>query len=118
MKLAALYREDNGQARLHVATDDGFAAVDGLAPNLAGLRDVADLYARGPGAVDLLRGLAAAARTDVPTASARFAPPVLAPSKIVCVGLNYADHIAESGAGDARADRLVRQVPLVPDRAQ
>ena len=73
--------------------------------DLAGLRDVADLYARGPGAVDLLRGLAAAARTDVPAASARFAPPVLAPSKIVCVGLNYADHIAESRA--ATPERIV-----------
>jgi 2-keto-4-pentenoate hydratase/2-oxohepta-3-ene-1,7-dioic acid hydratase in catechol pathway len=26
----------------------------------------------------------------------RYAPPVLRPGKIVCVGLNYADHIAES----------------------
>lgn len=95
MKLAALYGED-GQARLHVAVGDGFATADGLAPELAGLRDVGDLYARGPVAVDRLRELVAGASADVPSAGARYAPPVLRPSKIVCVGLNYADHIAES----------------------
>jgi 2-keto-4-pentenoate hydratase/2-oxohepta-3-ene-1,7-dioic acid hydratase in catechol pathway len=66
---------------------------------------VAGLYARGPGAVDLLRELAAGASADVPAASARYAPPVLHPSKIVCVGLNYADHIAESGV--AAPERIV-----------
>ena len=105
MKLAALYRDDNGLPRLHVAAGDGFAAVDRLSPDLAGLHDVAGLYARGPGAVDLLRELAAGASADVPAASARYAPPVLHPSKIVCVGLNYADHIAESGV--AAPERIV-----------
>jgi 2-keto-4-pentenoate hydratase/2-oxohepta-3-ene-1,7-dioic acid hydratase in catechol pathway len=104
VKLAALYGED-GQARLHVATDEGFGAVERLDPGLAGLRDVADLYGQGPGAIGLLRELSASASTDVLAASARYAPPVLRPSKIVCVGLNYADHIAESGV--AKPDRIV-----------
>ncbi len=34
---------------------------------------------------------------SVPLAKAEFAPVVPRPSKIICVGLNYADHIAEMG---------------------
>ncbi len=114
MRLAALYRGDARDTRLHVAVDGGFAAVDELAaaarrPDLAGLRDVGDLYARGADAVAELRTLAAvataatttttaAATTVVAPADVRYAPPVLHPGKIICVGLNYADHIAESKA--------------------
>jgi len=63
VRLAALYREDAGDACLHVAVDGGFAPVDELAagarrPDLAGLRDVGDLYARGADAVEQLRELA------------------------------------------------------------
>jgi len=38
-------------------------------------------------------------QNDLPRFSAgdRLGPPLLRPSKIVCVGLNYADHAAESG---------------------
>ena len=72
-----------------------------------------DLYARGADAVGQLRDLAAAATAAAGPAAAgpaaaapaivtpadvRYAPPVLHPGKIICVGLNYADHIAESNA--------------------
>ena len=33
----------------------------------------------------------------VPAATLRYAPPVIAPSKIVCVGMNYRAHIEEMG---------------------
>ena len=103
MKLAALYRGDADVPALHVAAGDGFTPVDELAATagatgLAGLRDVGDLFARGPAAVGQLRELASGAQPTVGAASARYAPPVLRPGKIVCVGLNYADHIAESQA--------------------
>ena len=99
MRLAALYRTDAGDTRLHVAVDGGFAAVDELAagarrPDLAGLRDVGDLYARGADALEQLRELAANATATVAPDGIRYAPPVLRPGKIICVGLNYADHIA------------------------
>ena len=101
MKLAALYTEEAGVPSLHVAVRDGFAAVDELAtaggaPDLGGLRDVGELYARGPAAVGRLRELASGAEPRVDQAGARYAPPVLRPGKILCVGLNYADHITES----------------------
>ena len=110
MKLAALYRGDADVPALHVAAGDGFAPVDELAAaagatGLGGLRDVGDLFARGPAAVGQLRELASGAQPTVGAASARYAPPVLRPGKIVCVGLNYADHIAESQA--QRPERIV-----------
>jgi 2-keto-4-pentenoate hydratase/2-oxohepta-3-ene-1,7-dioic acid hydratase in catechol pathway len=110
VRLAALYRGDAGDTRLHVAVDGGFAAVDELAagarrPDLAGLRDVGDLYARGEDAVAALRELAAGASASVTPESVKYAPPVLRPGKIVCVGLNYADHIAESRG--VAPDRIV-----------
>ena len=81
MRLAALYRGDAGDARLHVAVDGGFAAVDELAagarrPDLAGLRDVGDLYARGADATEQLRELAATATASVAPDGVRYAPPV------------------------------------------
>jgi len=108
VKLAALYRGTRQSPALHVAARDGFVAVDELAagaPGLAGLRDAGELYARGPGAVGQLRALAVAARPTVTPAEVRYAPPVLHPGKIICVGLNYADHIAESGG--SRPERIV-----------
>ena len=110
MKLAALYRGDAGVPSLHVAAGDGFAAVDQIAAaagadELAGLHDVGELFARGPTAVSLLRELAPGAQPSVDPASARYAPPVLRPSKIICVGLNYADHITESRM--ERPERIV-----------
>jgi 2-keto-4-pentenoate hydratase/2-oxohepta-3-ene-1,7-dioic acid hydratase in catechol pathway len=93
-----------------VAAGDGFAAVDQIAAaagadELAGLHDVGELFARGPTAVSLLRELAPGAQPSVDPASARYAPPVLRPSKIICVGLNYADHITESRM--ERPERIV-----------
>ena len=108
MRLAALYRGDEAEPRLYLAVDGGFAPVDELAagrPELAGLRDVGDLYARGEDAVAALRGLAAGASASVSADDVRHAPPVLRPGKIVCVGLNYADHIAESRG--VAPDRIV-----------
>ena len=110
MKLAALYRADADVPSLHVAAGNGFTSVDELAaaggaPDLGGLHDVAGLFARGPAAVGRLRELASGAQASVDPATVRFAPPVLRPSKIICVGLNYADHITESGM--ERPERIV-----------
>ena len=68
-------------------------------------KDVAELYARRPAAVGRLREPASGAQASLDPASARYAPPVLRPTKIICVGLNYADHITES-----RMDRPERIV--------
>jgi 2,4-diketo-3-deoxy-L-fuconate hydrolase len=36
--------------------------------------------------------------TSIPLAGARLLAPIVAPQKIICIGLNYRDHAAETGA--------------------
>lgn len=102
MKFAALRTGTSGATALHLATRDGFASVDSLArsagmDHLRGLSDVGELFALGEDALNDLRAISGDAPTTVSTSEARFAPPVRRPSKIICVGLNYLDHIEESG---------------------
>ncbi len=110
MKLAALRSGRGDESSLHVQTSDGFASVDALAlssglEQLRGLSDVGELYALGDAALGDLRNLALDATTTVSTRDAVFAPPVRRPSKIICVGLNYMDHITESGG--TKPERIV-----------
>ena len=110
MRLAALRVGQGDDSALHLQTSDGFASVDALArsaglSHLEGLRDVGELYALGGGALDDLRELSPDAQTSIVNEEARLAPPVRRPSKIVCVGLNYMDHITESGG--TRPERIV-----------
>jgi 2-keto-4-pentenoate hydratase/2-oxohepta-3-ene-1,7-dioic acid hydratase in catechol pathway len=53
----------------------------------------------GNGGLDRLRAWAArdASRAPRVASNARLGPPFARPSKIVCIGLNYRDHAAESG---------------------
>ena len=102
MKLAALRTLGGDASALYVQTDDGFASVEDLArasgaEHLRGLHDVGELFALGDDSLDDLRRLVLGATTTVTMDEVRFAPPVRRPSKIICVGLNYLDHIEESG---------------------
>lgn len=89
MKLAT-YQAD-GQTRTGIVTDDRI--IDTGLPGT-----MIDLIASWD---DLKSGLAARAAREagVPLASVRLRAPVLRPGKIFAIGLNYADHIAESGLG-------------------
>ncbi|SBT54964.1 fumarylacetoacetate hydrolase family protein [Micromonospora narathiwatensis] len=57
-------------------------------------RDVGELLASGP---DWQERAAGAAAPTVSLAEVEFAPLTPRPEKIICVGVNYADHIAEVG---------------------
>lgn len=57
-------------------------------------RDVGELLASGP---DWRERAAIPTTPSVPLAEADFAPLTPRPEKIICVGVNYADHIAEVG---------------------
>lgn len=72
--------------------DRTFAArIDGTRATLMeAYVDVGDLLARGG-----LRDAASAVGPEVPLSELSFAPTVLHPNKIVCVGLNYRAHILE-----------------------
>ncbi|KAB2856587.1 MAG: fumarylacetoacetate hydrolase family protein, partial [Bauldia sp.] len=41
-------------------------------------------------------------KPDLPTAKVRFLPVIGNPDKIICIGLNYKSHVAETGRSDAQ----------------
>ena len=93
MRFAA-YRQ-NGADGLAAAEGHGpfhgFAATDSRHPG-----SLASLVARGSEAL-LAAGRALLAGPEVDLGAVQWLPPLPTPPKILCVGLNYADHSAESG---------------------
>ena len=75
------------------------ARVDGDVATLVDYPDVGAVFS-----ANALDAVAAATGVTVPFADADLAPMVVRPEKVVCVGVNYADHIAEMG----------RQAPSAP----
>ena len=77
-----------------IRTDDGTTAVrvDGDEAVLLSFTDVGEILREG--------SLAYASRAEgerVPLAEVSWAPVVIEPNKVICVGMNYADHVAEMG---------------------
>src|SRR5205807_4107088 len=95
MRLATLHTPDGPRA----AVRQGDSYVDMHATDPALPSSVRALLAGGPA---LLRAAAAAAARPGavrhPVRGARLLPPVPDPQKIVCIGLNYRDHAAETNA--------------------
>jgi 2,4-didehydro-3-deoxy-L-rhamnonate hydrolase len=82
-----------GHERPHLLLDDGRVLDVG---DMAGDVDAA-LFARG-GLDDLRRIATTPSSAAIPMPDIRVGAPVARPGKIVGIGLNYADHAAESGA--------------------
>ncbi len=81
---------------------DGFGAVvdGGIVDLTRALSDRGVSTVRGVLAAGLLRELREwtdGRRPDVPLGSVDFLPVVPDPDKIICIGLNYSDHVAETG---------------------
>ncbi len=75
----------------------GMLDVAGTPRDLSGLvPDIAGMVLSNAG-LDMLRGIDVAALPPVP-AGARLGPCVGRVGKIICIGLNYSDHAAETGA--------------------
>ena len=87
MRLATIRTGDG----THAARVDGDALVELEYP------DVGALLRSGPDAVERAERGEHVSGAEYPLGDADFAPVVLDPGKIVCVGVNYADHIAEMG---------------------
>jgi acylpyruvate hydrolase len=86
--------------RLARVTKDGkigLAAKTGSTVNIAFGVDVADLDAHIAAGTLAVVGAKAAKGEVVDEATLTFLPPVVRPSKIVCLGLNYRDHAEEAG---------------------
>jgi 2,4-didehydro-3-deoxy-L-rhamnonate hydrolase len=77
----------------------GIQLPDGRRIDASGFGSDYDERFFGGDGLDRLRTWVAANAATAPTvdASVRLGPPLTRPSKIICVGLNYADHAAESG---------------------
>lgn len=87
---------------------DSLLAADNAAPAVGSIRE---LLRRHGEELGVLSGRLAAAAANTPDAAAgnidslRLGPPVADPGKVLCIGLNYKDHVAETG----------RALPAFPD---
>ena len=94
MKLA-LFSDEQAGARIGLVIDDKMIDV---ARHLSDVpRDMIGLINHWTGFRDSFESLAARERGDVPLKDVKLLAPVPRPGKIFAIGLNYADHIAESG---------------------
>lgn len=90
--------EQNGRTRIGVLVENGATILDlsQAAPALP--TDMKSLLAAGESARTLVQHAAAqpSAPFTLPRADVTLKAPVLNPGKIICIGLNYRDHAAES----------------------
>ena len=94
MKLATFTIGGAGRQRLGVARDDGLvdlSGVDGVPATMI------ELLAAGEPALAAARQAAERAAEALPLESVRLCAPVPNPPKMLGIGLNYADHIEETG---------------------
>jgi 2-keto-4-pentenoate hydratase/2-oxohepta-3-ene-1,7-dioic acid hydratase in catechol pathway len=97
----------------------GLAAKSGDRVTIAFGAELADIDSHlAAGTLDQA-GAKAAAGEVVDEASLTFLPPVVRPSKIICLGLNYRDHAEESGLGIPEFPVLFARFPssLIGHRA-
>ncbi len=89
MKLATFTHQ--GKTRIGVVSDTGIIDLSVAAPELPA--EMSAFLAAGAAAMKAAR---AAAGPPIPLADVHLEAPVMTPSKFLAIGLNYADHIAES----------------------
>ena len=93
MKIATFTHR--GSTRLGVV--DGAEIVDLAAAAPALPHDMIAFLAAGAGAMDAARAAAAKPGVRLPLSQVRLEAPVPRPGKCLAIGLNYADHVRESG---------------------
>lgn len=88
------YLDGSGQPRAAVRHAGGFIDLNRSSPDLPS--DMRDILALGSAGLELVAKVKESG--DVfPEAGVKLTAPVPRPEKIFCIGLNYADHAAESG---------------------
>src|SRR5687768_10786610 len=105
------YREKrvpDAEPRAGVLTDQG--VVDVHAADDALPLDVLSLIQSGPGLLDRVREVTAGALAR-PLADVTLLAPIPRPPKIVCIGVNYADHAAEAGRALPRWPSVFLKAP-------
>jgi 2-keto-4-pentenoate hydratase/2-oxohepta-3-ene-1,7-dioic acid hydratase in catechol pathway len=110
MKLATYRGKHEAQraARAGVLVEDGVIDVSRLVGPLP--TDVLGLLQGGQAVLDRLREAATRARAT-PLADVTLLAPIPRPPKIVCIGVNYADHAAEAGRALPRWPSVFLKAP-------
>lgn len=87
----------NGGQRLGVCDGGEIIDLSLTAPDLP--TELVDLIKLGPSGLDRVRKAVAIADQSarIPLSNITYLPPTRRASKIICLGLNYADHAAEDG---------------------
>jgi 2-keto-4-pentenoate hydratase/2-oxohepta-3-ene-1,7-dioic acid hydratase in catechol pathway len=93
MKLCTFTHD--GNTRVGVVQGDAIVDLSAAAPELPS--EMCALLAAGDDALDAARAAADNSDATLPLADVHLESPILRPPKILAVGLNYADHIAETG---------------------
>jgi 2-keto-4-pentenoate hydratase/2-oxohepta-3-ene-1,7-dioic acid hydratase in catechol pathway len=86
----------SGKATVGVRVGEDIVDLSRAAPELP--HDIVGMLVAGAGTLDKAKAAAAKAPAAmrVPAKDAKLLPPLPNPGKIICLGLNYADHAAES----------------------
>lgn len=103
MKLARL--GPVGHEQPVVVTDDGTYDLSGMVHDLTG-----EFFA-GDGLSRVRAALAAGTLPPVDPTGLRVGPPIARPSAVICIGMNYAAHAAESGAAPPERPVLFLKTP-------
>jgi 2-keto-4-pentenoate hydratase/2-oxohepta-3-ene-1,7-dioic acid hydratase in catechol pathway len=85
-----------GDTRIGIAEEDGVVDLAAVAADLP--REMTAFLAAGAPALAAARAAVQGRSVRVPLASVRLRAPVLRPPKFLAIGLNYADHVAETNA--------------------
>src|ERR1043165_8566764 len=93
MKLASF--ESGGRESIGIVVGDAVIDFARAAPDLPS--DMRDLIRMWPDVEQTVRALPSQVQADVPLANVRLLAPVPRPQKILAIGLNYDDHVAETG---------------------
>ncbi|MBV8799328.1 MAG: fumarylacetoacetate hydrolase family protein [Alphaproteobacteria bacterium] len=107
MKLASF--ESGGRESIGIVVGDALIDFARAAPDLPS--DMRDLIRVWPDVEQTVRALPSQAEADVPLASVRLLAPVPRPQKILAIGLNYDDHVAESGREKPKQQTWFSKMP-------
>jgi 2-keto-4-pentenoate hydratase/2-oxohepta-3-ene-1,7-dioic acid hydratase in catechol pathway len=93
MRLATFTHQ--GTTRVGVVADDAIIDLAAAASELP--REMCAFLAAGPPALAAARAAVAGRASRLPLASVHLEAPILRPQKFLAIGLNYADHVKETG---------------------
>jgi ureidoglycolate lyase len=107
MKLASF--ESGGRESIGIVVGDALIDFARAAPDLPS--DMRDLIRMWPQVEQTVRALPQQAQADVPLAHVRLLAPVPRPQKILAIGLNYDDHISETGREKPKQQTWFSKMP-------